>query len=238
VAACGAGQQALLVVGFIAGPNESRFGFNAGFFQGPAEAGYVEGQNLAIEYRGVESHNGRLPGFVNDLVSRRVAVMAVVDSTAAVLVAKAATQSIPIASRIGGDPVAAGIVPNFNRPGGNITLPNSKDGGKFRVLWIPAIRDRVVQGALKLILEPIFAADFQPGSFGYRTKRTAHDAVDRVARAIVQQKTGIIDIDLRSHFDKALRPSMRTLAGGNAGPFCWLVYMLTALWSEVQNRAA
>ncbi len=76
-----------------------------------------------------------------------------------------------------------------------------KDGGKVRVLSIPAIRDRVVQGALKLILEPIFEADFQPGSFGYRPKRTAHDAVDRVARAIVQEKTRIIDIDLRSYFD-------------------------------------
>jgi RNA-directed DNA polymerase len=52
-----------------------------------------------------------------------------------------------------------------------------------------------------VILEPIFEADFQPGSFGYRPKRTAHDAVDRVARAIVQQKTRIIDVDLRSYFD-------------------------------------
>src|SRR5246127_297899 len=76
-----------------------------------------------------------------------------------------------------------------------------KDGGKVRVLSIPAIRDRVVQGALKLILEPVFEADFQPGSFGYRPKRTAHDAINRVARAIVQQKTRIIDIDLRSYFD-------------------------------------
>src|SRR6516164_9225718 len=77
-----------------------------------------------------------------------------------------------------------------------------KDGGtKVRVLSIPSIRDRVVQGALKLILEPIFEADFQPGSFGYRPKRTAQEAVDRVARAIVQHKTRVIDIDLRSYFD-------------------------------------
>ncbi|WP_036286206.1 group II intron reverse transcriptase/maturase [Methylosinus sp. PW1] len=76
-----------------------------------------------------------------------------------------------------------------------------KDGGKVRVLSIPSIRDRVVQGALKLILEPIFEADFQPGSFGYRPRRTAHEAVDRVARAIVQQKTRVIDVDLRSYFD-------------------------------------
>jgi RNA-directed DNA polymerase len=51
-----------------------------------------------------------------------------------------------------------------------------KDGGKVRQLSIPSIRDRVVQGALKLILEPIFEADFQPGSFGYRPKKTAHTA--------------------------------------------------------------
>jgi len=76
-----------------------------------------------------------------------------------------------------------------------------KDGGKVRVLSIPAIRDRVVQGALKLILEPIFEADFQPGSYGYRLKRTAHEAVARVAQAIVEEKTSIIDLDLKAYFD-------------------------------------
>lgn len=76
-----------------------------------------------------------------------------------------------------------------------------KDGGKVRVLSIPAIRDRVVQGALKLILEPIFEADFQPGSYGYRPKRTAHQAVHRVEEAIAREKTRVIDIDLRAYFD-------------------------------------
>ena len=77
-----------------------------------------------------------------------------------------------------------------------------KDGGKkVRILSIPAICDRVVQGALKLILEPIFEADFQAGSYGYRPKRTAHEAVARVARAIVEEKTRIIDLDLSSYFD-------------------------------------
>jgi RNA-directed DNA polymerase len=76
-----------------------------------------------------------------------------------------------------------------------------KDGGKVRVLSIPAIRDRVVQGALKLILEPVFEADFQPGSYGYRPKRTAHDAIKRVAEAIVQRKTRVLDFDLRAYFD-------------------------------------
>jgi RNA-directed DNA polymerase len=77
-----------------------------------------------------------------------------------------------------------------------------KEGGtKVRILSIPSIRDRVVQGALKLILEPIFEADFQSGSYGYRPKRTAHEAVRRVAEAIVEEKTRIIDLDLRAYFD-------------------------------------
>ncbi|MEL6186864.1 MAG: group II intron reverse transcriptase/maturase [Myxococcota bacterium] len=76
-----------------------------------------------------------------------------------------------------------------------------KDGGKVRVLSIPSIRDRVVQGAPRLILEPIFEADFQPGSYGYRPKRTTHQAIRCVAEAIVKEKTRIIDIDLRAYFD-------------------------------------
>jgi len=77
-----------------------------------------------------------------------------------------------------------------------------KDGGtKVRVLSIPAIRDRVVQGALKLILEPIFEADFQSGSYGYRPQRTAREAVLRVDKAIGEGKTRIIDLDLRAYFD-------------------------------------
>jgi RNA-directed DNA polymerase len=86
-------------------------------------------------------------------------------------------------------------------------MPNRKqeiprDGGKkVRVLSIPAIRDRVVQGALRLILEPIFEADFQPGSYGYRPGRTAHEAVDLVEKAIVYGKTRVIDVDLRAYFD-------------------------------------
>ena len=78
-------------------------------------------------------------------------------------------------------------------------IPKGPDS--VRVLGIPCIRDRVVQGALKLILEPIFEADFQPGSYGYRPKRTAHAAVDRVAEAIVKNKTRVIDLDLKAYFD-------------------------------------
>jgi RNA-directed DNA polymerase len=94
------------------------------------------------------------------------------------------------------------LVSNTYRPMAASKKEIPKDGGKkVRVLSIPTIRDRVVQGALKLILEPIFEADFQAGSFGHRPKRTEHEAVARVARAIVEEKTRIIDLDLTAYFD-------------------------------------
>jgi RNA-directed DNA polymerase len=96
------------------------------------------------------------------------------------------------------------------RPLRNRKTEIPKDGGKVRIISIPAIRDRVVQGALKLILEPIFEADFQDGSYGYRPKRTAHQAVLRVAQAIAEGKTRVIDIDLRAYFDTV---SHRVLMG-------------------------
>src|SRR5438132_2479093 len=75
------------------------------------------------------------------------------------------------------------------------------DGKKVRVLGIPAIRDRVVQGALKLIVEPIFEAGFHDGSYGYRPKRKAQDALARVTKAILGGKTRVIDLDLAAYFD-------------------------------------
>ena len=87
------------------------------------------------------------------------------------------------------------------RPARNRQVEIPKDGGKVRTLGIPTIRDRVVQGALKLILEPVFEADFQEGSYGYRPKRTAHQTVQRVTRAVVENKTIVIDLDLAAYFD-------------------------------------
>ncbi len=95
----------------------------------------------------------------------------------------------------------AELVSETYRPSRNRRQEIPKGNGKVRVLGIPCIRDRVIQGALKLILEPIFETDFQPGSYGYRPKRTAHQAVQRVAEAIVHNKTQVIDGDLASYFD-------------------------------------
>jgi putative ABC transport system substrate-binding protein len=115
-------QQVVPVVGYLSSVSPEADARNlTAFRQGLAETGYVEGRNVAIEYRGMQGHYDLLPALLADFVHRPVAVIVVTGNTPAVLAAKAATSTIPIVFTIGVDPVEAGIVPNFNRPGGNIT---------------------------------------------------------------------------------------------------------------------
>ena len=119
--AAGAQQQAVPVIGYLdGGSREARRGVVASVHRGLSETGYVEGRNLAVEYRFAENQYDRLPGLAADLVRREVAAL-IVFSSPATVAAKTATQSIPIVFEIAVDPVKNGSVASFNKPGGNIT---------------------------------------------------------------------------------------------------------------------
>jgi putative tryptophan/tyrosine transport system substrate-binding protein len=117
------------VVGFLGSESAAKSADLLRFFHGGlGELGFVEGQNLAIEYRWADGHNDRLPALAADLVRREVSVIAAPATTPGALAAKAATETIPIVILTAGDPVALGLVASLNRPGGNITGATSLAG--------------------------------------------------------------------------------------------------------------
>jgi putative ABC transport system substrate-binding protein len=191
-------QQPMPVVGFLnpASPTELASRVSA-FNEGLRQLGYVEGQNVLIEYRWAEGQRHRLPDLAADLVHRRVSVIAATGSTGAV--AKMATSQIPIVFTMGADPVETGLVVSFNRPGGNVT-GITQFSGPIVSKRIGLLRD-IVPGAnsIAVLVDPSFRTselELQIASdsiraVGWRVtvlKATGAGDLDRAFEAVVHER--------------------------------------------------
>ena len=204
-------QAAIPVIGFLhptwPEPNADRL---RAFSQGLKEAGFVEGANVAIEYRWADDQNGRLPALATDLVRNQAAVIAAVGGEPSAFAAKAATSGIPIVFIAGSDPVTAGLVASMARPGGNIT------GVNMFTIELQAKRLGLLH---ELVPPPSIIAQFLDPDFP--PSDSIVNEVERAARALGRQlvvlKTSS-EHDIDAAFATMLQIQARGLLVG-AGPF-------------------
>ena len=194
-------QPALPVVGFLHGASTDGYApMVTAFHQGLKEAGYVEGHNVAIEYRWAEGHNDRLPALAADLVRRQVAGI-VTGGTPPAFAAKAATSTIPIVFSVGIDPVRAGLVASLNRPGGNVT------GVAVLTVELAAKRVQLLQELLPTT--SVIAGLFNPTS---PLTEPETSVVQDAARSLGLE-LHVLNASTESEIDKAFRTLVELRAG-------------------------
>jgi putative ABC transport system substrate-binding protein len=206
-------QKAQPVIGFLSGRSpEDSSAQVAAFRQGLAELGFVEGENLAIEYRWARGDYERLPSLVADLVGKSVRVLATVGGEPSALAAKAATSTIPIIFA-GGDPVQVGLVESYARPGGNITGIDITASGTLEAKRIGLLHDLVPQAStIGFLVNPGFTlAKAQPRA----VEEAAHvlklqvlvlsassdGEIEKAFESMVQQHIGALAIQTAPFFD-------------------------------------
>jgi putative ABC transport system substrate-binding protein len=222
-------QQPIPVIGFLGTTTPDDFASRiAAFREGLKETGYIEGRNVAIEYRWPEGRYDRLPMLAADLVRRQVAVIAAVGGEPSPLAAKAATATIPIVFSMGGDPVRLGLVASLNRPGGNITGVNfffSELGAKQLGLLHDLLPKAKVIG---MLVNPNFAdaeahaKDVQEAALSlglqiYVVRASAVDEFDSAFATLVRQKVDGLLLANDAFFISERRPLI-ALAARHALP--------------------
>jgi putative ABC transport system substrate-binding protein len=199
-------QTTMPVVGFLAGESpEANADLSAAFRKGLNEAGFIEGQNVAIEYRWANAQFDRLPGLAADLVRRQVAVIAATGNVPTVLAAKEATTTIPIVFNIGVDPIKAGLVNALNKPGGNITGVTSVNN-QLGTKWVGLMHQLLPNATRFAVLadprDPInvvdMITDVQRGAaaLGLQVEvlyaRTSNEIEASLASVVQKQAAGLI----------------------------------------------
>jgi putative ABC transport system substrate-binding protein len=241
-------QPAMAVVGFLnSAAAEALAPMVAAFRQGLKEAGYVEGQNVAIEYRWAEGQYDRLPAMAADLVRRQVAVIVAGGGAVTARAARAATATIPIVFSMGDDPVKLGFVSNLNLPGGNLTgvslLTTGLEAKRLEVLH-EAVPGASVVGLLVNSNFPDVETQLQEAARGLGLQITVLNAsserdIDAAFATIVQQRVGALLV-ASSPFFFGRREQLVALATRNAVPaiFEWPEFVaLGGLMSYGTNLA-
>jgi putative ABC transport system substrate-binding protein len=202
--------------------------FLEAFRQGLSESGFIEGKNVAIEYRWAENQYDRLPALAADLVGRRVAVIFADGGTVSVLAAKAAATTIPIVFRISADPVKAGLVASFNRPGGNVTgvtvMTHLAIAKRFELLrdLLPTARPIGVLLNSNSPITDIRWMDMQTAasSLGRQVQiltASNESGLDAAFATLVQQRIGALVVPMDSFF-MSRRDQLAALAARYAVP--------------------